>query len=401
MKTQPLAAIALTAALLACAPKAEVDTGASSDADADTDSDTDSDSDSDTDADSDTDSDTDTDSDADADGTLEPSAILTTTDYSVGSLATINLDSWALSDNIVDTSSDPWVNVTDGLIVQFNAFNHDTVRVYQPGNWSEPLVEFALADGANPNDVELCGGKLVVSQFNLASLAAYDPESGLVSGSVDLSAFDDGDGTPEAGNMVRVGSKLYVGMENLDQSGSWRSVGGALAEVDCDSLEVTDSWSPGYDVSVFEYAPNPDKVVVATAQNNMGGSEGGLWMLETSTGELSELLVSEETLGGTIVGFAAYNEAAVVVVGDADYNYTVGCLDTTTWEYTEAEQSHEYITGLEGNGRGEAWITARTHWSYDDSAPGTIVYDIQTCTSLTAADPLATALEPYSVAFYE
>ena len=51
-------------------------------------------------------------------------------------------------------------------------------------------------------------------------------------------------------------------------------------------------------------------------------------------------------------------------------------------------------------GGGEAWLSARAHWSNPESPTGVIVYDIESCTSKTTEDLVSTVLDPFSVAFY-
>ncbi len=319
-------------------------------------------------------------------------AILTTTDYSVGSLATVDLATWEVTDGITDTTGDPVVDVSGGYVFQINRFNYDDVRVYEPGSYGAPITEFALDDGANPHDAEVCNGELFLSQFGAPELVIYDPESGLLTGSVDLSAYADADGNPEMSDIVQVDGKLYVALENLDTGGSWTPVGGAVVEIDCATRAVTADWSPGFGVSVFPYPPEPSKVVVSTREDADGGSTGGLWLLDTSDGSLSELLVPDAELGGQVIAFTAYETGAVAMIATPNYTYSYGCIDLSDWSYTEVEADLGYIPAMAGNDWGQAWFAAGNK--------GVWIYDVETCTSLTGQDPIKLGLGAYSVAFY-
>ncbi len=317
-------------------------------------------------------------------------------DYSVGALATVDLDTWSVSDSIVDISGDPVVVYSGGYLFQINRYTYDNIRVYEPGQWEAPLTEFALVDLANPHDVEVCDGLAFITQYGEPSLAVYDHETGLLAGSVDLSSYDDGDGTPEASTMVKAANgMLYAGLQRLDRNGGWVSQGGAVVEIDCASKQVTRSWDFSGSVSVYDYAPDSSRIVVYD-----GGDDAGLWLLDTATGELSEQKLSDMTVGASIGGFASYGDSAVVITSDDDYNYGIGCVDLSDWSYTPAEAVDNYLAGVVANARGEAWISARTHWANPAAANGAIVYDIAACSSLTAGDPLATTLAPFSIAFY-
>ncbi len=313
-------------------------------------------------------------------------------DYSVGALATISVPGWRVTDEIVDAPSDSTVVSTGGRIIQLNRYGFDTVRIYEPGEWSAPTVEFALPDLANPHDVEVCDGAAFITQYDRGSIAVHDPDSGLLIGSIDLSDFDDGDGTPEASRIVKAGNgKLYIGTHNLDRDGGWVAVGGHVLEVDCASRSVTNSW--GFtDADVYAYPGDPSQVVVH--------EDGiGVHLLDPATLE-SVLIVSSETIGATVDGLVAYGDKAVTIASTDDGEYSVGCIDFTARTYTEVLASDNYLAGISGTGTGESWISARTHWSGTDAPAGVQVFDVATCTERTTDGPIATVLAPSSIAFY-
>ncbi len=315
-------------------------------------------------------------------------------DYSVGALATATLSDWTVDDEILDISGDPAVVYSGGYIFQINRHTYDNVRVYEPGVWTEPVSEFAVVDLANPHDVEVCQGLAFITQFGANTMSVYDHESGLLAGTVDLSAYDDGDGTPEASTMVQADNgKLYVGLQQLDRNNSWDNVGGHVVEVDCSTMAVSRAWDTGSSTSVYPYQADGSRVLVDV-------EDDGLYLLDTASGELGERLFDSRDADMGIVGIATHGDHAVLAVADGDYNYDVGCLDMTTWTYTAAEQTSNYLPSVSGNDRGEAWISARQHWSNPEGPKGTIVYDIETCTSRTTQGPLSTMLAPFNIAFY-
>ena len=315
-------------------------------------------------------------------------------DYSVGALATIDLDNWTITDTITDISGDPGVTASGSHLFQINRYSHDNVRTYRPGAWGEPVSEFALTDLANPQNVTVCEDLAFITQYGLDTVAVYNHQTGLLAGGVDLSAFDDGDGTPEASTMVQASNgKLYVGLEQFDRDNGWTNVGGAVVEIDCASQSVTNSWDTAVSTSVHRYEPDQTQVAVLTTGE-------GLRLLDTETGTLSDLLLREEDMVGSIVGFAASGEQAIVSTVDSDSTYGIGCITLSDWSYTAVEQTSHYLIDLQGNDRGEAWITARPHWSSPEGAHGTIVYDIESCSSRTGNSMLETTLAPYSITFY-
>ena len=326
----------------------------------------------------------------------QSTAVLATValDYSVGALATIDLDSWTITDTITDISGDPAIDASGDHLFQINRYTYDNVRTYLPGQWESPVSEFALADLANPQTVRVCEELAFITQYGVDAIAIYNHQTGLLAGNVDLSAFDDGDGTPEASTMVQASNgKLYVGLEQFDRNDGWTNVGGTVVEIDCSSQSVTNSWETAVSASVHPYQPDPTQVAVLT-------SGEGIRLLDTTAGTLSDLLLTEDDIGASISGFAATNNHAIVSTVDDDSAYNIGCIDLSDWTYTLVEQTPHYLIGLVANDRGEAWVSARPHWNTPEGAHGTLVYDIETCTSITGDTPLQTTLAPYSITFY-
>ena len=204
-------------------------------------------------------------------------------------------------------------------------------------------------------------------------IAVYDHTSGILAGVVDMSPYSDADGTPEASRIVKADNgKLYVSYENLDRDAGWSSVGGGVVEIDCASQSITNQWdfaSPW----IFPHAPDTSKVVVH--------EQGVVCMFDTVAGTAS-LVLDTADIGGTVIGYAAHGSGAVIGISDASYNYGIGCIDLVTGRASLAEMVDNYVPGLTGNDRGEAWISARSHWSNPAAANGAIVYDIETCSAL-------------------
>ncbi len=313
-------------------------------------------------------------------------------DYSVGALATVDLETWAVADTLTDISGDPAVVVSGGYVFQLDRFGYDTVRVYTPGAFSEPIAEFALEDLANPHDVVVCDGLAFLSAYGGAELAVHDPRTGHREGGVDLSAFDDGDGSPEPSRLVLApNGKVYAGLHQFDQGKGWVATGGTIVEVDCATRAVTNSWAaPTPDV--YDNPGAPSNVLVHSAST-------GFYLLDTDSGALSDLLLADATIGASVDGVAAWGDGAVVTTFDDAYGYAVGCVDLTAWTYAEAERSPNYLTGIAANDRGEVWIGARTHWATPGAPNGALVYDGASCEARTDA-PITTLLAPFSVAFY-
>ncbi|MCB9776952.1 MAG: hypothetical protein H6742_00135 [Alphaproteobacteria bacterium] len=327
------------------------------------------------------------------DGDGQTTAVLATVsdDYAVGALATVALDDHRVTDTITDISGDPAVISTGGSVFQLDRYGYDVVRAFAPGEWEEPRFEVALADLANPQDVEVCADRAFVSQYGLAALAVLDPGTGLLVGSVDLSAFADADGLPETTGLVGDGAgRLYVTMDNVDREGDWGSVGGHVVQVDCETMAVTDSWTASGSTGI---ARHPDGRLMVSVLG-----EGLRWLDPDGEG-LGPVFWDAAAAGFEGTRVVLWEEHALVVALDEDYAYRIGCLDLTDGAFTVAEESPLYLFAMAANDRGEAWLAARRHWETPEGETGAVVWDIATCSAITAT-PLSTTLAPYSIAFY-
>lgn len=171
--------------------------------------------------------------------------VATTTDYSVGSLAVLDLETGRLGDDLAPTSGDPSVVATGGRAIQLNGFLNDFVRVYDPAEWGAPLAEFGTGQGSNPHGAALVGGALWLTLYGTASLEARDPEDGALRHTVDLSPWADADGLPEASSLLVVDGTLLVALERLDRGDGWLPGEGVVLAVDPADGAVLREWRTG------------------------------------------------------------------------------------------------------------------------------------------------------------
>ena len=143
-------------------------------------------------------------------------AIVTTTDFATGSLATISSEG-EVSVNILLINSDATVVFYSGLVYVINRFGADNILVLDPEDLSNPKVQHSVGNGTNPQDIEFASpDKAYVSTLNSAELLIIDPKDGNELGQIDLSAFADSDGIPEMAQMAMVGDKLFVTCQRLE-----------------------------------------------------------------------------------------------------------------------------------------------------------------------------------------
>jgi hypothetical protein len=331
----------------------------------------------------------------------ETTAVVSTVarDYSVGALATVDLDSMQIREELATISGDARVAFDDGTLAVLNGYGADTVRLYEPGVWSAPRVEFGVSDGSptNPHDAAICGGRLFVLLYETSAIAIHDPESGDLLGSVPLDAYADGDGLPEPWNLVEIEGALYVALNRLDRDDGWSDRGGLVVEVPCDGEAVVRTWATAGNPMVHRWWDD-ERILVSTRAYD--GDPGGLSILDTRDGSYTPL-VGQDTLGGTADEATAFGSRAIVAALAPDYASTaIQCVDLETGAVETLDTTVDFVTAVVGNERGEAWIGTDWGWVDPDAArPGLRVFDVATCTERTE-EPLELAFAPYSLTFY-
>jgi hypothetical protein len=325
-------------------------------------------------------------------------AVVTTvaSDYSTGSIAVVDVNTWTATDELFVTSSDPDVVAEDGWVFQINRYGYDSVRKYSAGDWAAPLWEQSMGEFSNPYDVEICNGDLFVSLYGANHMAVVDLATGLSKGQVDLSEFADSDGvSPEAADIVEVDGKLYVGLQQMDTTQTyWASEGGKVVEIDCAAMAVSQSWDVGGNTNLM---PWPDSGKVLAGAEAFGSDTAGLYVIDTVAGTKTQLVESTDM---NIVDVAAFEDKAIVVSMKADWSaYALSCLDLATGDMALMMETASYLTSITANNRGQAYVTAGSSWIDPDAPAGLMSYDIATCTAISS-EWMGFSMYPTSVAFY-
>jgi len=326
-------------------------------------------------------------------------AILSTiaADFSMGAIATIDLETLEVHDALAATSGDAVVRTAEGRAIVLNRLNTDTVRLYAPDDWTAPLIEFALPDLANPQDAVICDDRLWVTQHNRAEITAHQISSGLVVGSIDLSPWAGTDGAAEAASLVAIDSTLWVAVQQFKQDDGWASEGGAIISAPCsggDAQEVLKIGpSPGLTAS-------PDESFFAIRTGLYGPPDGAVHLYDRTSGTLTELLTEEE-VGADITSVALTQTHAVVITATQDWAYRLSCIDLESRELTQGLETSQFLSDLTINQAGQAWVASRPGWAAGTASSGEVlVFDPTTCKSLLADDSaITTALNPYNLAF--
>jgi len=243
-------------------------------------------------------------------------AVVATTDFETGRLATLPLraprrvqypDSPINSDAVIRTSG--------GRLFVVNRFLGDNIQILDPDHGFRTVLQCSTGPGSNPNDIVVTApDKAYVTRYGRPELWIVDPGASSCDrfhpGSIDLSAFADGDGLPEMSQTAVVGGHLFVSVQRLDRRRGFAPTGPSqLVVIDI----ATDTVITGIelhganafgDSSGIQHEPETGRLVLATPGNIYRIGDGGLERVDPET-LMAEgrFFVTEEALGGNILDF--------------------------------------------------------------------------------------------------
>lgn len=155
-------------------------------------------------------------------------AIIAATSWTdpIGSLASIDTQSDYEADlSLITTDgSDVVLRTFSGRVYVINRFGTDTIQVIDPDSFGID-ADYSVGAGSNPQDIWVVSdSKAYVSRLDAQNdtendddILIINPLTGELLGSIDLTMYtlDDGDSYARAAQMVAVGSRLFVCLQDL------------------------------------------------------------------------------------------------------------------------------------------------------------------------------------------
>jgi len=302
-----------------------------------------------------------------------------------GVLESVNLNTGAINEDLAETTGDAQLTTVGESLLVLDRFDGARVRLLDPGEWETPLADYPL-DGA-PYDAQICGDALFVSLHSAGTIIALDPLTGET-----LATIEAPKGYDPAGLTV-VEETLYAALHELDEA-TWAPVAGAVAEIDCRTRKVTRTVEvPGPLPAVEAWPGEPEKVLVRVGAFDR---RGGLYAIDRPSGLVS-LLIDEAALDLGLADVALSGSRGVALTYDADWRYGIACFDTLDYLLVEAEQPRAQLVDVALSPEGRAWIAARPSADDPDGPSGLLVYDLESCESVTGADWFRLNLPPWRI----
>ena len=307
-----------------------------------------------------------------------PTAVMITSDYQVGALATMNIETGTVIDTLSTVHADAAVSSGGDWVFQLNRLGMDSIRVYEPGQWSAPLVEFSTGDSSNPHDAVFCDNQIVVSLYAESHIALFEPTTGVQIDTIDLTQWADDDGSPEASSMVLLGDHIYVA---LQQFSDWESASGTVLQIDCSTLEILNEWATGPSPSLTAIPENDHQLLLNTG--SWFEPDGTLQVLDTLTGNLQSPFLDEATLGQDLYGAQVTPDGTVVAIGypinGAD-EHTLYCGHIDGRMAEIGPSLPNFVSALVSLSNDRVIGSAVAPWSGKDAPTGIFEFDPRNCT---------------------
>ncbi|MDA0709608.1 MAG: EF-hand domain-containing protein [bacterium] len=335
-------------------------------------------------------------------------AIVTTTDFSSGSLSSLDLTTRLATNDQLTIHSDAAVRTYQDKVYVINRLGQDNVIVLDKNNLRTPLKQYSTGNGTNPQDmVFVSETKAYISLYGGHNLLVVNPVTGDSLGVVDLAGFADADGIPEMNSLALYNGRLFVACQRLDQKNGFVPADySVIAVIDVATNQVVDvdSAVSGVQGIVMSGKNSADasqwgsRWIMSTVNTFGNLADGGIEVIDLDKLTSEGVVVGEAQLGGNVNSVVMVQKnKGYVVVSDANFANLVRQFDLSTKGVSENLPgiSGGYVPGL-GAFNGRLYVLDRGSFT-DPASAGVRVYDV--ATNQLIAGPIATGLPPLAIAF--
>jgi len=339
---------------------------------------------------------------------LANQAVVTTTDYSSGSLSSLDLQTHVATRDHLTIHSDAVVRVYRDEVYVLNRLGQDNVIVLNSGDLQTPLTQYSTGNGSNPHDLAFVSeAKAYISRYGRTQLLVVNPVTGDSLGAVDLSGFADADGLPEMSQLALYGNRLFVACQRLDRDNGYVPTDvSIIAVIDVATDQVVDVDENAAGVQGIAMAgKNPagavqrgGKWLLSTVNTFADLTDGGIEVIDLANLRSEGIALGEMALGGNLSSLTMVSDSeGYVVVTDANFANAVKRFDLATQFVSPSLEglSGGFVPGLGAFGNG-LYVLDQGSFTDPESA-GVKVFDVNT--DQLVAGPISTGLPPSSIAF--
>lgn len=335
---------------------------------------------------------------------FEQAAIVATpaSDYQSGTHAVIDtLAPYSASTELAPTISDITVAAYGSHFYRIERFRGDNISKFSLDDPSTPIWNYSTLDAdddisGNPQDIIFASeSRAFVLRYGKATAWEVNPTAGTPAefklGEIDLSAYDDGDGSPEMTTGVIVDNKLFIAMQRQVM---WIPTDAYVAVFDLDDLSEIDTLHAGDELAgiplgiknpgKIEYNPGTGLIYVQGIGNYDSDTfDGGIATIDPDS-YTTEVLIDDDSTDnggiGKISGFTIVDQDKGYLVNYAgwgdntlySFNPQTGDIDSTA---VDGSLSHIFIDDIAVDNQGILWVSNQTLLAMTliDSADDSIV----------------------------
>jgi len=321
----------------------------------------------------------------------------------------VDLDgSYTVHPNVAAIHSDALVRYHNGVFYVINRTGADNIQILDPANSFSTVRQFSTGNGSNPQDIAFAApDKIYVSRFESNTMWIMNPQTGLQTGSVDLSSLADSDGLCEMQYLFITGDHLFVALQRLDRNNFWGPAGTsylAVIDVNTDTMVDTDPLTPGVQpialsnadpFSEIQLNPWTGRLYVAGV-GFYGLLDGGVEEIDPQSLSSVTTVFTETAAGGDIMDVEIVNEnIGYCIIQNSSFNTDLISFNPATGVKIKTVYSPGawVLQDVERAPTGEIFLSDRTAVN-----PGLRVYDALMGTAITTS-PIDVGLPPFDIEF--
>lgn len=343
-----------------------------------------------------------------SDAAAQDLAVIVTSDFSSGSLASLRVGSDTASVNLINTHSDNVIRSYNGMVYVINRLGADNILVLDPKDLRKAVRQFSTGKGSNPQDIAFASPtKAYVPRYERASLLVVNPATGDSLKSIDLSAFADADGVPEMAAAFVVGKRVYVACQRLDRKARFAPTDkSVVAVIDAAADTVIDldpktAGVQGIDLTLkspISAVLRSGRIYLSCVGSYSDLKDGGIEVVDTAQNRSLGVGIGEATLGGNAGPLAMSSDSTgYVVVSDASFTNSIKRFDLSVKTASGLLKGHSggFTPDLQVSG-GRLYVADQGSFT-DPKSAGVLIYDAATGERLKG--PISTGLPPNGIAF--
>jgi hypothetical protein len=221
-------------------------------------------------------------------------------DFQSGQLEWMSIRDTTISPSNLSVFSDAGIRSFGGYLYVIEHYGADNILKLDPSKSGQPGVQYQkhLGDNWNPTDIEFVSEtKAYISNMNNSKITIFDPSTGIVNSSIDISAYifrPDSNASPYANDLQLIGGDLYVLLQR--RNGYNPGASSLILKIDTKTNTVIDTISLQYK-NGYSMAYAGGALYISNPGSSYVTGDGAIEKVDLSTKAVNTI-ITETALGG-------------------------------------------------------------------------------------------------------